>query len=627
MTLIGSLDTAGFLLCIVGAALLIRRRPLGRQGALAAALLCWTTLHALATTLEWTGMAPVLDRFENHLQVISPVFWGSILYILLLQSEMDRRKQTETRLAESEERLALAVEGARLGLWDWRIDTDELFLNDHWAGILGYGIEELAPAGVHTWKDLCHPGDLALALQTLQRHFKDETVPYACEIRMRHKDGHWIWVMASGRVFERDASGAPLRMSGMHIDIDALKQAQTALAASEDKFSSLFQLSPDAIALADMDAGAELVDANQAFMRLCAVERDDVLGRRIPDLEMFRHSGVVEVLNEAAQGDAPLHNREVALACGGEEGTPCSLSCQPLRLGERPCMLVVLRDISEAKRMQRVMVQTEKMLSVGGIAAGIAHEINNPLGIILQAAQNLARRCSPDSPGNRKVAEAMGLDLELVGRYMDERGLSSFVDNIQSAAVRAAKITRNMLDFSRPGESGRRPADIRTIIDNALDMAGKDFDLKKKYDFKAIDIQVDIEPGLDQIECVQSELEQVFLNMLRNAAQAMAGADQPPEGGPRIAISAATAAGDKLRVVVEDNGPGVPPEIINRVFEPFFTTKPPGEGTGLGLSVSYFIITQGHGGTFDIQSLPGLGARLTVELPMHPIDPPEGLLY
>jgi PAS domain S-box-containing protein len=619
------LDSAGFVLCLAGAALLVRRRPLSRQGALAAALLGWTMLHALANTLEWTGLAPALDRYENHLQVISPVFWGSILYILLLQSEMDRRKETESRLEESEERLALAVEGAGLGLWDWRIDTDELFINTQWAAMLGYGIEELTPAGLRTWKELCHPGDLALARDSLDRHFKDETAPYACEIRLRHKDGRWVWVMASGKVFQRDATGAPLRMSGMHIDIDALKRAQVALAASEDKFSTLFQLSPDAIALADMDGVALLLDANRAFARLCGVELDAVLGRGLRDLEMFRGSGVLDALDEARAGDAPLVNREVALDCGGDEPTPCSLSCQPLHLGERPCMLLVLRDVSEAKRMQRVMVQTEKMLSVGGIAAGIAHEINNPLGIILQAAQNLSRRCNPASPGNRKVADPMGLDLELVARYMDERGLTSFVENIRSAAERAAKITRNMLDFSRPGESRRGPADVRAIIENALDLAGKDFDLRKKYDFKSIAIDVDIAPSVGRIECVQSELEQVMLNLLRNAAQAMASAE-PPIEAPRIRISATTVPGDRLRLVVEDNGPGVPPHVVNRVFEPFFSTKPPGEGTGLGLSVSYFIITQGHGGTFDIQSPPGRGARLTIELPPAPFEPAEGLL-
>ena len=112
MTLVGSFDVAGLALCIAGAVLLVRRWPRGRQGVLAAVLLGWATLHALGNTLEWTGLAPMLERYENHLQVIAPVFWGSILYILLLQSEMDRRKRTETKLAQSEERLSLAVDGA-----------------------------------------------------------------------------------------------------------------------------------------------------------------------------------------------------------------------------------------------------------------------------------------------------------------------------------------------------------------------------------------------------------------------------------------------------------------------------------------------------------------------------------
>jgi len=118
---------------------------------------------------------------------------------------------------------------------------------------------------------------------------------------------------------------------------------------------------------------------------------------------------------------------------------------------------------------------------------------------------------------------------------------------------------------------------------------------------------------LRQIECTETEIEQVLLNLLRNAAQAMAEADPPPQA-PRIEIRACNVQ-QGVRIEVEDNGPGMPPSLQRRVFEPFFTTKPPGVGTGLGLSVSYFIVTHGHCGAMWVESEPGAGSKFVVELP------------
>jgi signal transduction histidine kinase len=258
-------------------------------------------------------------------------------------------------------------------------------------------------------------------------------------------------------------------------------------------------------------------------------------------------------------------------------------------------------------------VQTEKMISVGGIAAGIAHEINNPLGIVLQAAQNLTQRLKPNFPKNAETAKAVGLDMEVMGRYIKARKLDLFLEDIQIAATRAAGIIRHMLDFSRRTESQRCLCDLPAIIDKAVALAGSDYDLKKSYDFKRIQITRDIAPDLPNISCTETEIEQVLLNLLRNAAQAMAAMAPPPED-PRIEIHA-TADADFVRIEVVDNGPGMTPEMQRRIFEPFFTTKPPGVGTGLGLSVSYFIITKGHKGRLTVSSAPGQGARFTIELP------------
>ena len=173
-----------------------------------------------------------------------------------------------------------------------------------------------------------------------------------------------------------------------------------------------------------------------------------------------------------------------------------------------------------------------------------------------------------------------------------------------------------MLDFSRRSESRRSACDITAIVEQALRLASSDYDLKKNYDFKAIEIIKDFASDLPAFQCTETEIEQVLLNLLRNAAQAMA-ETSPPTPRPRIQISVRTL-GKGLRIDIADNGPGISQENRKRVFEPFFTTKSSGAGTGLGLSVSYFIITKGHGGQMYANSPPEGGTVFTIELPGAP---------
>jgi signal transduction histidine kinase len=200
-----------------------------------------------------------------------------------------------------------------------------------------------------------------------------------------------------------------------------------------------------------------------------------------------------------------------------------------------------------------------------------------------------------------------------VGEYMKVRKLDVFIEDIQSAAARASAIIRHMLDFSRAAKSRRTVCDLRAIVDSAVDLASNDYDLKKSYDFKKIEIARDYDEDLPGIGCTTTEIEQVLLNVLRNAAQAMAAADPPPDS-PRIAIRIRNLE-DRERIEIADNGPGISETVRRRIFEPFFTTKQPGVGTGLGLSVSYFIVTKGHGGRMSVQNGPEGGAIFIIDLP------------
>ncbi|WXG53711.1 MAG: HAMP domain-containing sensor histidine kinase [Candidatus Sedimenticola sp. (ex Thyasira tokunagai)] len=244
----------------------------------------------------------------------------------------------------------------------------------------------------------------------------------------------------------------------------------------------------------------------------------------------------------------------------------------------------------------------------------MAHELNNPLGGMLQGIQNIQRRLSPDLEKNRVVAQELGLDLEKICSYLDQREIEKFMQGIRESGERAAEIVQNMLQFARKAESGLRPERLDLLVDRALELAAVDYDLKKKYDFREIEIIRQYDTTLAPVRCIASEIQQVLLNLLRNAAQALYKGEGKTEH-PRITVRTYSQKGMAC-IKVEDNGPGMDEETRNHVFDPFFTTRPVGEGTGLGLSVSYFIVTQEHNGRMSVDSQPGLGAAFMVCLPM-----------
>jgi len=270
-------------------------------------------------------------------------------------------------------------------------------------------------------------------------------------------------------------------------------------------------------------------------------------------------------------------------------------------------------DITESRHARELMIQTEKMMTVAGLAAGMAHEINNPLAGILQSIQVVRNRISLDIPANRQAARECETSIEAVSAYLKKRKVLDLLATIKECGQRAANIVENMLSFSRKSESKFLPHDIRELLDNTVTLAQSEYDLRKKFDFRKIEVVREYAPDLPEILCDGNSVQQVFLNLLKNAAQAMADAKI---SSPRIIIRA-SKVNDMVRIEVEDNGPGMLENIRRRVFEPFFTTKEVGAGTGLGLSVSYFIITDNHKGTMKVESTPGKNLDHLYHHPEH----------
>lgn len=370
--------------------------------------------------------------------------------------------------------------------------------------------------------------------------------------------------------------------------------------------------------LVAVDPDGHIIQWNKEAARVTGLATEEVEGRSFKSV--FPHlEQQMEQVRQAVARREPIKTERLTTDRGGETRFS-DVIVYPLTANGVEGAVIRVDDVTSRVRIEEMMVQTEKMMSVGGLAAGMAHEINNPLGAILQGCQNIVRRVSPDLPKNQEVAEQLGIDLDLMHKYLDNRGILRFIDGIREAGGRAAKIVADMLHFSRRSDSRFLPVDLMELADAAIRLAASDYDLKKKYDFKQVEVERDYDADLGKVLCDRTQIEQVLLNLVKNAAQAMAMAGGPAK--PKLTLRT-RRDGDFARIEVIDNGPGMDEATRKRVFEPFFTTKEVGVGTGLGLSVSYFIITEQHKGHISVESQPGQGARFVVLLPFTQEDSDE----
>ncbi|MBZ2173017.1 PAS domain S-box protein [Nitratidesulfovibrio sp. SRB-5] len=533
---------------------------------------------------------------------------GRPFQMLGIIQNVSTRKQAEAALAASEERYRTLFESAQ----DTILVMDGPTIVDCNPGatvLTGCPREEIigrTPADFSPPVQANGEGTTSMMMATLAEAANGKLLRF-----------EWLCRRVGGDIVQVETSLAPMRLGDNSYllaftrDISERKKAENDLRLSEEKFSKIFNLAPYSISIARL-SDSIILDVNDAFEPLTGYSRAEAVGSNGDNLGLWQDPESRKDFLEKLQQHGTVADYEFMLR--RKDGTIRNAlnSCQEIEINGERCSLNIVQDITEAKLVQKAMVETEKMMSLGGLAAGMAHEINNPLGIIFQSVQGVQRRFDPKLSANAADAGALDIDLETVQEYMRRRNISRYLNAIVEAGQRAADIVRHMLNFSRRNDAGLEDQDVAELVRRAVSLAEKDYDLKKMYDFRRISVRLELSDTLLSVPCISSEIEQVLLNLLRNAAQAMAGAGTPD---PAITVRT-TRENDEARIEVEDNGPGISADQLNRVFEPFYTTKKVGEGTGLGLSVSYFIITNTHQGKMSVESTPGQGALFTIRLPL-----------
>jgi PAS domain S-box-containing protein len=408
----------------------------------------------------------------------------------------------------------------------------------------------------------------------------------------------------------RDQHGAITGTLSSGEDITEIRGAAAEVQRMRSYLKNIIDSMPSILVGVDLDG--RITEWNQGAEQVTGVVAGSALGRSFDEL-LPQLSSQLQSVREAIHRREPVRAERLPTESDGEVRYS-DVVVYPLIANGASGAVIRVDDVTNRVRIEQMMVQTEKMMSVGGLAAGMAHEINNPLSAIMQGCQNVLRRLSPDLPANREAARAQGTDLAKISAYLERRGVLRFLEGIREASVRATHIVADMLAFSRRSEARFAHASVAEMLDAVVRLAASDYDLKKKYDFRQIEVIRHYDPTVGDVYCDRPEVEQVFLNLIKNAAQALSGSGKPPPH--RITLRTRREA-DEARVDIEDNGPGMDERTRSRVFEPFFTTKPPGVGTGLGLSVSYFIVSEHHGGSISVSSTPGQGTCFTVRLPLR----------
>jgi two-component system, NtrC family, sensor kinase len=333
----------------------------------------------------------------------------------------------------------------------------------------------------------------------------------------------------------------------------------------------------------------QMVDAIGAAV--CIVDRQGIVHRANRTFAALVDTPVTTLAGRSWKVLLPeAWHEPVGQLLGASGGVPCELRdahrvfvATTIPIGGEdpgaPTSVLVLDDHTERRRLQDQLIQAEKMSAVGQLISGVAHELNNPLASVLGFADYLIE--------NGEIPPPLAEPLKV----------------IQQEAQRAAGIVKNLLTFGRRQDQERRPLAISHVIERTAAL------LKNQLIQKRVDLVVQVADGLPEVHGSPNQLQQVFVNLINNAAQAIAGTGQPGT----VTVRARPWL-DGVAIDVADTGPGVPAALAERVFEPFFSTKREGEGTGLGLSICQGLVKE-HGGRLSLQPTRGAGATFTVELP------------
>ena len=500
---------------------------------------------------------------------------GKKYYTVILR-DITERKRAEDLLQESQRQLTTLIGNLPGYVYRCRNDRGWIFeyLSDGVSDLTGYTMEEYLVQRTIAYGTTTHPGDRERVRQDVLAALEQHR-PFELTYRILTKAGEvkWVWERGEG-IYAQD--GALSYLEGFITDVTERKRAEHLLRQSEERYRRLIAVSPYAILV---NRGDHIIFANdQAIKLFGAVKAEEVLEKSPMDLfHADDHDVVRERIRELFEGTAQGPMFEGTIMTLGGKAVDVEVSGARFVDEEGPAILIMLRDVSERKRLQDQLRRTERVAELGTLASGMAHEIGTPMNVILGRAEYLMDRVTEEPI---------------------KRGLRTIITQVE----RITKVMNQLLSFARRKAPQRIPLDLRTVIEDGMEM------FQERLASNQIRIKMEMAEPCPMVLADADQMSQVLLNLVMNALHAM------PEGGTlRVGLELERPM---VKLTIVDTGHGIPPEAIGNIYDPFFTTKEFGKGTGLGLTVVKGIIEE-HQGTIVVESEEGKGTRFTVLLPMY----------
>ncbi len=506
--------------------------------------------------------------------------------IVVFLQNISERKRAETALRQSQKRLALIIEGSSLAAWDWNLSTGEIAFNAYWARLLGCGNEDLSLSFAEFVK-MQHPDDAVRVRKQIQSHLEGSTTHIDCEYRLQHKNGSWIWIMDRGQVIARDASGKPLRATGTQRDVTVRHLAQERVKQQ----AALLNQTRDIVFATDVTGNLLYCNSSaELFLGTAFAENE---GLNLSSLLSDAQPPFSAELLNTVLSTGEWHG-EIIFEGGARNGRiwDSRWSVVPATEEAARNVLIVNTDVTEKRMLESRALRSQRMESIGALATGISHDLNN---IFLPIS--LASRMLRQGP--------------------NEEQRESLFDMLDKSAQRGGDVVRQLLVFSKGVDGQRVELQPRMLLNEMQKIIVETFP-------KNISLQCEMPEDLWTIEADPTQIQQVLLNLCVNASEAM------PEGGTLTlsgeniifdehyaAMNPDADSGPYIVLIVGDTGVGISPDKMEKIFDPFFTTKPEGKGTGLGLSTTHGIV-KSHGGFIQVRSKPGQGSSFKVYFPAMP---------
>ncbi len=543
------------------------------------------------------------------------------------EDEDARRKLEEQRLRllDSTEPFREFAESVHEVFWMAdAASADVLYVNPAYEEVWGRKCEDLyrQPS---SWQEAVYSEDRERVFRLRRKQLQGEQVDD--EYRIVRPDGSVRWVR--DRAFPiRDGAGQIKRIAGIAKDVTEWKQAGEALRRSEERFRLLFRVIPHPVWVYDSET-LGFLEVNDAAVSLYGYSHSEFCRMTIADIEAPREG--TETKDHFAESGGLRHSaRHQRHRTKSGHVVEVEVDSHTLEFGGQKAALVVAQDVTERKRLEVDLRHAQKLEAVGGLAAGIAHEINTPIQFVgdnvrflqeaFAALQRLLSkyrdlyRAALYGPIHRSLIESarQAEEIEEADYLREEipKALSQTLDGVD----RVATIVRAMKDFAHPSQGQKTAADLNKALASTLIVA--------RNEIKYV-AEVETEFGeLPPVFCNLEDLNQVFLNLLVNAAHAIG--ESVKGTNQRGVIRVRTfCENDRVVVAISDTGCGIPEKIRDRIFDPFFTTKAVGQGSGQGLAISRSIVVEKHGGSLTFESHVGRGTTFYISLPIQGVPAGE----